>query len=90
MIKEIYIGIKKLDNAIKIIIKDDGIGMDEKTVQKFNNKLNDGMFSTEQGIGIENVRKIINIYYKDNYEWSLSSKMGEGTLIKIILHKGRT
>lgn len=79
----IYITIKRLERQIELTIEDDGVGMNEQIVKKINKEPEDKAFSTDLGVGMENVRKRLFLHYGHDHEWVLKSAPSEGTFIKI-------
>jgi two-component system sensor histidine kinase YesM len=62
---------------LKIIIRDDGIGMDAETVEKLNHE------STGGGYGAANVAKRIKLMYGQDYGLYYESKQGAGTRVTL-------
>lgn len=81
----IYIDISDYRDRIKFVISDDGVGMDEYTLGIVNQPLDEQVSISELGIGIENVRKRMFLYYNDEYEWHLHSTLNEGTTVTFII-----
>ncbi|MYL45161.1 HAMP domain-containing protein [Virgibacillus halodenitrificans] len=81
----IRIIIKGNPSNIKIVVQDDGIGMNEDTLELVNSKIPDGLTLDKLGIGIENVRKRLYLSYGEQFSWNLSSKPNEGTSIEILI-----
>jgi two-component system sensor histidine kinase YesM len=65
-------------------ITDDGIGMTEQEIKNLlsENKMNKGQFS---GIGINNVKERIELYFGSDYGIEIESLKGYFTTVKIIL-----
>ena len=64
-IGNIWIEAKTLGKEVLILVKDNGIGTDDKGLKKINQALeNDGV---EYGYGIQNVNKRIKLMYGENY-----------------------
>lgn len=93
----IYHGIEKKDGNGQItvkgyasgrnmifIIRDDGIGIEEKTLEKINAKLKSGEVDSKH-IGLTNVNARIKNMYGINYGVEIFSEYGNGTVVKIIL-----
>ena len=80
------------ENEIVILVKDDGIGMDQKFLQKAferysmkeNNK--NKLITRSSGIGLFLVKKMVE---EQNGSINISSKLNEGTCIEIILKRGK-
>lgn len=81
----IYIDISDHRDRIKFVISDDGVGMDEHTLSIVNQPLDEQVSISELGIGIENVRKRMFLYYSDEYEWHLHSTLNKGTTVTFII-----
>lgn len=72
-------------DALVILISDDGVGMDEDTL---DNLLNDNTVSPKNGgtnIAIYNTHKRIQVMYGEDYGLSYHSTKGEGTEVTIRL-----
>ena len=79
------VSIEGMEDGLAISISDNGVGMDEQTVER----LNMGMSvesDNKNHIGIENAITRIRMYYGENSNVEVSSKEGEGTtiLMKIV------
>ena len=84
---KISISLKMISNQIQVIIIDEGIGMDEKTLQHCFEKFYQGdtSHSTKgNGLGLPLVKKIIELL---EGTISIDSKPNLGTSITIILQK---
>lgn len=73
----INIIVKREDDNICVIIKDNGKGFDVDKVGKTEGKLS--------GIGYKNVEERIRLTYGERYGCSVISNIGEGTEVKMIL-----
>lgn len=85
------------ESRMHIDIIDDGIGIDENTLYKLNNSLEEVLDETAAGvenmdgalisssIGIINVHKRIRLLYGDEYGLHISSRIAEGTHVSICL-----
>ncbi len=71
---------------IMIEIEDDGVGMDEKTVDRITKFSDD----TPHGYGLNNTNRRISLFYGDKYGLSFLTEPGKGTTVKIKIpaHKG--
>lgn len=69
---------------IEFIIKDNGIGMDEQTLERIRRVINgEEEFDSKGGFGMANVEKRIQLNYGKEYGMVLNSEYGFGTEIKI-------
>lgn len=77
----LYISARKADDYVKIRIKDNGNGIDEKTEQVIQDMLNHYGKTTKDGIGIgvRNVLERMHLYYGDDMKVELVTGVGEGT-----------
>lgn len=66
-------------NKIIIVIKDDGIGMEQHIVDHLFDEENNG------SIGMKNVRKRLELNYEDDFDMKVSSQLNVGTTITISL-----
>ena len=79
----LYVSVKKQDDIISVIIKDNGIGMNM-------DRLPDILQGEETGIGLSNTNQRLKRYY--NTEIEVKSEVGTGTeiIITIPLSRGKT
>lgn len=73
-------GYGTLDNII-IEIRDNGIGMDQETLDHIFEKHKVNYQSN--GVGVYNVQKRLLLYYGQGYGLSYSSTPGEGTVVTV-------
>ncbi|MCK0473419.1 sensor histidine kinase [Halalkalibacter sp. APA_J-10(15)] len=68
-----------IGNRLSIFIIDNGIGMDQKTI----NGVFQQAYSSQKGMGMTNVNKRLQLYYKDIHHRGLAvkSERGEGTCV---------
>lgn len=81
---EIIIEVSQQDEMLIYMIKDNGVGMSEETLDK----LFDGekVIKTKgSGVGIKNVNERIKLYYGQEYGMKAQSKLEEGTVIYIYI-----
>ena len=73
------------DNII-ITVSDNGIGMNEETVQTLNHTMSDITYDDEKShIGLANVNKRIKIIFGDSYGISVHSIEGKGTDVYVLI-----
>jgi len=75
------------DQAITLIIKDDGVGMDEKTIEEVFSTSSSPAKGMFREIGIRNVAKRIEYTYGPEYGLSIESEVGSYTKAIIRLPK---
>lgn len=82
----VEISVKGMGEKIRIIVKDDGIGMSEEKVDNLVANLNNsksGGQNSSQSIGIKNVYMRLEMFYGNRFIFSIKSKENEGTEIMI-------
>jgi two-component system, sensor histidine kinase YesM len=88
----INLTISKDESTIFIEVSDDGIGIDEITLDRLQRSLmkpvnsdDDGDITISSSIGILNVHKRIRLLYGEDYGLKISSKIAEGTIVTITM-----
>ncbi|GMQ60068.1 sensor histidine kinase [Vallitalea sediminicola] len=80
----ISIEIIKIENKICFIIQDNGVGIDEYTINEMNDIFNKVREKTgKYGIGMFNVNERLKLSFGEDYGMKIESIEGEGTIIKI-------
>ena len=83
------IHIKKEDNIIVIEVKDDGVGMDEKTLERLNRRLDSNVSDVQNGkktvggIALNNVNNRIHLIFGQEYGLHVFSLKDIGTTVEI-------
>lgn len=80
---ELKIRIEDLGDSIKIIIRDNGPGIDEDIIKDLKNNLSN--YTSQMGIGFYNVNKKLELLY-ENYYFDFNN-WDNGLLIEIIVEK---
>ena len=70
--------------GVLFVISDNGIGMDEETLEKLKKNIEDHD-DTTKSIGLYNVAHRIELAYGKPYGLEVESKLGQGTTVKITL-----
>lgn len=81
---KIQIFIKEQDENMKIEVYDNGVGIEEETLEKVKEK-KENKNEHFSGIGINNVDSRIKLIYGDEYGIEIKSKLDKGTTITIII-----
>jgi two-component system sensor histidine kinase YesM len=81
----IDVDILKEGGLLKIIIQDDGMGMDDEELNKVITALDKVDDMPGYRIGLRNVHQRIRLFYGDGYGIKIYSKSGNGTRVEIIL-----
>ncbi len=72
----ISIRVKKVNNLLKITVKDNGIGMNKEKLKN--------LFSQKQDrIGLKNIKERLNVIYNESAEFNIDSRANKGTEINI-------
>ena len=79
-------GYSRGDDAVLEII-DDGVGMDEETLNHIFERHKVNYHSN--GVGVYNVQKRLSLYYGNGYGLSYQSEKGKGTTVTIVIPKKR-
>ncbi len=80
---EIYISEKEA--ILEVIIKDDGIGLDQKNVDKIIDKLKQNATNIDGSIGLTNVFQRLKLYYGEESDLKIESVIGSGTSVTMML-----
>jgi two-component system, sensor histidine kinase YesM len=78
----LLIDIKKLEHCVCVTIKDDGVGIPEYKLTQLNDIQNVKGISTNESLGVINVKKRLALRYGKDIV-NINSLLGEGTTIKI-------
>lgn len=86
----LWIRFRRTENRLIITISDDGVGMDEETLERLNAKLNRGVDAITQqpeekqgGIALANVNNRIHLIFGDEYGMHVYSMADSGTDVEI-------
>lgn len=82
--------IEDMGEWLRIVIRDDGVGMSDEEKERQQQKLNskdNSQWDTipEKEIGVANVARRIHLFYGDNYKLELFSQKDKGTMITMEL-----
>ena len=88
----IDINTESFDDVIKIIIMDDGVGINAEELININNMLDDTLEKQEnsenyESIGLKNVHQRIKLNYGNEYGIKIRSTEGVGTIVEVLLPK---
>ena len=72
------------NNYIKIIVKDNGNGIENRKLEEIINNIKLGE-DEDENIGIKNVYDRIKIYYGEDAKFDMESVQGEGTTITLVI-----
>lgn len=81
----IRIAVTIVDGKIRIEVSDNGLGMTDKKMEELNNRLSQDIIQESQHIGLINVYQRLKLYYGEDCELLIKSKLGTGTSIIILI-----
>ena len=81
----IEIKAEAVDDGIKIIISDNGVGMKSETAAAILNPDQENAVSSGNGIGLRNIDERIKLSYGEKYGLSIWSEPDEGTTVTILI-----
>lgn len=81
----IEIKAEAVDDGIKIIISDNGVGMKSETAATILNPNQENTASSGNGIGLRNIDERIKLSYGEKYGLSIWSEPDEGTTVTILI-----
>ena len=76
----------QIQEKLIFVCEDDGVGIDEDVLADIKNKLSDDSENAGH-FGLYNIHKRIQLMYKGDYGLDISSKKGEGTVVRLTLPK---
>lgn len=82
------VAVSKEEEAVKIVVADDGLGISPERLQQIRSRLDGGTLKPSDGddnIGLANVSARIELYFGSPYAMQIESKPGEGTEITLLL-----
>jgi two-component system sensor histidine kinase YesM len=77
----VAVSIKTINNRLEMVVEDDGIGMDEETLDKLKSEIENPR--ENKGIGLANIVQRLRLFYDDDYTIVAESEVDKGTTIKI-------
>ncbi len=81
----ITIRIRIQDQLLHIVISDNGVGMDEKTLAHVRQQLTAHTSSDKHSIGLYNIHQRIQLFYGNEYGLRIDSTKDQGTSVSLIL-----
>lgn len=77
----IVISIRIQEEQLQITVSDDGIGMDETTLQQVREQMKNHASNDAQSIGLYNINQRIKLFYGDDYSLQIESEFKKGTTV---------
>lgn len=81
----IHVHGEKEGNLIRLVVRDNGVGMDEEDLNELREMINRPCKETEKGFGLANVNERIHMYFGAEYGMSLNSVKGKGMTVEITI-----
>ena len=81
---EIFIGVSRSEDAVKLIIADNGKGMDPKALEEM--MINDFKSQNNRHLGLYNVVRRLRMYFQERMDLSIHSEIDCGFEICITLN----
>ena len=80
----VYVHIEAVDDRLEMEVRDDGVGMDEETLEKLRDEIkNPSENGVGGGIGLSNIVQRLRLFYGDDYTITADSEIDKGTVIRI-------
>lgn len=76
---------RKENNDIILTIKDDGVGMDEETLEKLRKEITRKCKETDAGFGLANVNERIRMHFGEEYGMKIDSVQNVGTTVTVTI-----
>lgn len=77
----VEVHIESDNDRLKITIEDDGCGMDEETLNKLKEQLENP--HENGGVGLSNIVQRLRLFYGDDYTFDVDSAVNRGTVIRL-------
>ncbi len=77
------ISMEEKSGRIHIIVEDNGMGMEKKKIDIYNQR--ESQWTGTERIGLANIFERIQLYYGEQGEWHISSLEGMGTIMELLL-----
>ena len=77
----VNVTIEGVDNRLEMVVEDNGLGMDEETLERLREDIKNPHENT--GIGLANIVQRLRLFYGDDYTIKAESHVDKGTVIKI-------
>ena len=76
------------DGTLILRVKDNGVGMDEETLQHLQNASFEHRMENRDSYGVVNVDERLRLFFKDRYQMLIESKKNMGTELTIRIKMG--
>ena len=72
-------------NLIRLTVRDNGAGMEEKELEELRKEIERPCQETEKGFGLANVNERIHMYFGEQYGIVIRSEKDRGTIVEITI-----
>ena len=77
------ISVQGSNGEIRIEVADNGLGMSKDALEKLNERLDQDVIQESKHIGISNVYQRLKLYYGEECDFYIESRLGVGTCVTI-------
>lgn len=81
----IHVNGEKEGDTIRLVVRDNGVGMEEDELAFLQKEIKKPCQETEKGFGLANVNERIQTYFGQEYGITIESKKGKGTIVEVVL-----
>lgn len=81
----IHVNGEKAGELIRLTVRDNGAGMEEKELEELRKEISRPCKETEKGFGLANVNERIHMYFGEQYGLSIQSVKDRGTIVEILI-----
>lgn len=74
---------RRSGDSVVFTVSDNGVGMSETDINELNSRMRDEVYTENRHIGLVNVNRRIKIIFGESYGIAISSRLGEGTIVKV-------
>lgn len=74
---------EKEGGELRLVVRDDGAGMEEKELEQIRDEIQRPCEETEKGFGLANVNERIRVYFGTGYGMAIESEKNKGTVVEI-------
>ncbi len=81
----IHVSGEKEGDVLRLSVRDDGVGMDERELEQLRREIRRPCRETEKGFGLANVNERIHMYFGPEYGMEIQSQKGGGTVVNLTI-----
>lgn len=72
-------------DLIHLVVRDNGVGMDQEELEILQREIRRPCQETEKGFGLANVNERLQMYFGEEYGLKISSAKGKGTIVEVTI-----